>query len=77
MPKHASPLAALLPAAHHLAKAGRILPAGLWAYHTAAALPPAARSAAVRAGLARLVEDNPAAAIQTTAPPRVSWNVRP
>jgi hypothetical protein len=71
MPKHASPLAALLPAAHHLAKAGRILPAGLWAYHTAsaaaAALPPAARSAAVRAGLARLVEDDPAAALHGLA----------
>jgi hypothetical protein len=71
MPKHASPLAALLPAAHYLAMAGRSSPAGLWAYHTtsavAAALPLAARSAAVRAALARLVENDPAAALHGLA----------
>ena len=71
MPKHASPLAALLPAARHLAMDGRISPAGLWAYHTtaasAAALPLAARSAAVRAALARLAEDDLAAALHGLA----------
>lgn len=70
MPKRA-PLAALLPAAHLLAISGRISPAGLWAYHTAsvaaAALPPTARSTAVRAALARLVEDDPAAALHGLA----------
>jgi hypothetical protein len=71
MPKHASPLAALLPAAHCLALDGRISSAGLWAYHTtstvAATLPLAARSAAVRAGLARLAEADPAAALHGLA----------
>ena len=69
--KHASTLAALLPAAHYLAMSGRISPAGLWAYHSisavAAALPLAARSAAVRAALARLAEDDPAAALHGLA----------
>ncbi len=71
MPKHASPLAALLPAAHYLAIDGRISPAGLRAYHTtstvAAALPLAARAAAVRAALARLAEDDLAAALHGLA----------
>ena len=71
MPNRASPLAALLPAAHLLAISGRISPAGLWAYHsasvTAAALPPAARPTAVRTALARLVEDDPAAALHGLA----------
>ena len=71
MPKYTTSLAALLPAAQYLAVDGRILPAGLRAYHTASAaaatLPLAARSAAVRAGLARLVEDDPAAALHGLA----------
>jgi hypothetical protein len=71
MPKHASPLVALLPAAHYLAIDGRISPAGLRAYHTtstvAAALPLAARAAAVRAALARLAEDDLAAALHGLA----------
>ena len=74
MPKHASPLVALLPAAHYLAIDGRISPAGLRAYHTtstvAAALPlaaRAARAAAVRAALARLAEDDLAAALHGLA----------
>jgi hypothetical protein len=54
-----------------LATAGSISPAGRWAYHAAsvaaAPLPPAARSAAVRTALARLAEDNPAAALHGLA----------
>ena len=71
MPKYASPLATLLPAAHLLAVDGLIMPAGLGAYHAisvaAATLPPAARPAAVRGALARLAEDDLAVALHGLA----------
>jgi hypothetical protein len=71
MPDRASPLASLLPAARMLATAGSISPAGRWAYHAAsvaaAGLLPTARPAAVRAALARLAEDDPAAALHGLA----------
>lgn len=71
MPDRALPLASLLPAARMLATAGSISPAGRWAYRAAslaaAHLPPAARSAAVRTALARLAEDDPAAALHGLA----------
>ena len=71
MPNRASPLASLPPAARMLATAGSISPAGRWAYHAAsvaaAGLLPTARPAAVRAALARLAEDDPAAALHGLA----------